>query len=111
MQSLGFLLTLFIFLSYSIRRHDKFPTNLIKWGSLAIMLDHGCALFAWDPYRGPEALWCANPTTPSSSSNNLRCAGQGFMVVFTTHSLCIWVMILIVNTHFKVGTKRDGHKV
>ncbi|KAF7723345.1 hypothetical protein EC973_002093 [Apophysomyces ossiformis] len=86
-----------ILLSYLVlpdkRRH---PSLLILNMAIAIFLFSMTVFFS---IGNPNKLQCSGPINPSTQDNNVLCAVQGAILIFSSLATCCWSAALIVNLH------------
>ncbi|KAG2237924.1 hypothetical protein INT48_002229 [Thamnidium elegans] len=91
------VVSFFMLVSYLIlpdkRRH---PSLLILNVSASIFLFSMVVYFS---IGNPQKLQCANIVEVSTQDNNILCATQGAILIFSSLSTCCWSAALILNLH------------
>lgn len=62
--------------------------------SFSIFIFSGVSFFA---IRNPRDIQCKDSITSSTQNNNVLCSIQGGILVFSSFSVCVWILILILN--------------
>ncbi|KAF9105470.1 hypothetical protein BGX27_009611 [Mortierella sp. AM989] len=91
------VLSLILMLSYIVLP-DKLahPTTIIFCQIISAFLFSAVALFS---VFSRQKVQCVDSINPSTQQNNLRCAAQGTLQVFSAAAFCIWNTAVILNLH------------
>ncbi|KAF9351785.1 hypothetical protein BGX26_010255 [Mortierella sp. AD094] len=90
---LGFILMMSYLVLDDKRSH---PSALILFFSIGVFLFSAVVIF---PLIDTHAMQCIDDVNPSTQQNNIKCAIQGGLLVFSSVATCAWCTALILNLH------------
>lgn len=107
LRNISCILSLIIIIKYIKKNKIKYNENndikikmekniniIIIFLSLSIFLFSGVSFFS---LKDPKNIQCKDIITKSTQNNNTLCSVQGSILVFSSFSVCIWILVLILN--------------
>ncbi|CAO3658864.1 unnamed protein product [Umbelopsis ramanniana] len=89
--------TFFLVVSYAILPDKRtHPSLLIFEFLIALFFYSGSVLFS---LGDPKRIQCSTDIVNSTQQNNLLCAAQGAIVIYSTLAMALWNAAVIVNLH------------
>lgn len=93
----SFFMATLLLLSYAFLPNKRnHPNAILFFFFIALWLFFLPNVLGW---RGRKANQCFDSVTPSSQFNNKMCLAQGFILIFSTHSVVMWIFCLALNLH------------